>query len=364
VSPLTKEDIHTIQELIKAEVEILFKPILESLKDISRALSELKIRTEENTKAIAELRLAIAELKSRTEENTKAIAELRKTIEELRSRTEENTKAIAELRLAIAELRSRTEENTKAIAELRMIAEENTKAIIELRARTEENTKAIVELRSRTEENTKAIAELRLAISELKVRTEENTKAIAELRARTEENTKAIIELRARTEENTKAIAELRKTIEEMSRILLSHDIALRRLRKEVGGLGRSIGSLLEDNVRRGLRNWLIAKGYAIDHLEPKIIDEIEFDLYIEAIKDNRRLKVIGEIKQTITPRKVEKFALKLEKLSMKDFEPLMIFKRIKKKKEVVEKAKMKKIYLLYHLGNDVFVSYQLGDLF
>jgi len=364
VSPLTKEDIHTIQELIKAEVEILFKPILESLKDISRALSELKVRTEENTKAIAELRLAIAELKSRTEENTKAIAELRKTIEELRSRTEENTKAIAELRLAIAELRSRTEENTKAIAELRMIAEENTKAIIELRARTEENTKAIVELRSRTEENTKAIAELRLAISELKVRTEENTKAIAELRARTEENTKAIIELRARTEENTKAIAELRKTIEEMSRILLSHDIALRRLRKEVGGLGRSIGSLLEDNVRRGLRNWLIAKGYAIDHLEPKIIDEIEFDLYIEAIKDNRRLKVIGEIKQTITPRKVEKFALKLEKLSMKDFEPLMIFKRIKKKKEVVEKAKMKKIYLLYHLGNDVFVSYQLGDLF
>jgi chromosome segregation ATPase len=322
VSPLTKEDIHTIQELIKAEVEILFKPILESLKDISRALSELKARTEENTKAIAELRLAIAEL------------------------------------------RSRTEENTKAIAELRMIAEENTKAIIELRARTEENTKAIVELRSRTEENTKAIAELRLAISELKVRTEENTKAIAELRARTEENTKAIIELRARTEENTKAIAELRKTIEEMSKILLSHDIALRRLRKEVGGLGRSIGSLLEDNVRRGLRNWLIAKGYAIDHLEPKIIDEIEFDLYIEAIKDNRRLKVIGEIKQTITPRKVEKFALKLEKLSMKDFEPLMIFKRIKKKKEVVEKAKMKKIYLLYHLGNDVFVSYQLGDLF
>ena len=301
MSPLTKEDIHTIQELIKAEVEILFKPILESLKDISRALSELKVRTEENTKAIAELRLAIAELKSRTEENTKAIAELRKTIEELRSRTEENTKAIAELRLAIAELRSRTEENTKAIAELRMIAEENTKAIIELRARTEENTKAI---------------------------------------------------------------AELRKTIEEMSRILLSHDIALRRLRKEVGGLGRSIGSLLEDNVRRGLRNWLIAKGYAIDHLEPKIIDEIEFDLYIEAIKDNRRLKVIGEIKQTITPRKVEKFALKLEKLSMKDFEPLMIFKRIKKKKEVVEKAKMKKIYLLYHLGNDVFVSYQLGDLF
>ena len=357
MSPLTKEDIHTIQELIKAEVEILFKPILESLKDISRALSELKVRTEENTKAIAELRLAIAELKSRTEENTKAIAELKSSIAELRSITEENTKAIVELR-------SRTEENTKAIAELRL-------AIAELKSRTEENTKAIAELRktieelrSRTEENTKAIAELRLAIAELRSRTEENTKAIAELRMIAEENTKAIIELRARTEENTKAIAELRKTIEEMSRILLSHDIALRRLRKEVGGLGRSIGSLLEDNVRRGLRNWLIAKGYAIDHLEPKIIDEIEFDLYIEAIKDNRRLKVIGEIKQTITPRKVEKFALKLEKLSMKDFEPLMIFKRIKKKKEVVEKAKMKKIYLLYHLGNDVFVSYQLGDLF
>jgi len=294
VSPLTKEDLQTIQELIKTEVEILFKPILDSLKDIYRALNELRARTEENTKAIAELRLAIAELKSRTEENTKAIAELR----------------------------ARTEENTKAIAELRS-------AIIELRAVTEENTKAIIELRSRTEENIKAIAELRI-----------------------------------RTEENTKAIAELRETVAEMRKILLSHDIMLKRLGKAVGGLGRSLGSLLEDSVRRGLKNWLITNGYVVNQLEPKIIDNIEFDLYIDAIKGNRRLKVIGEIKQTITPKKVENFALKLEKLSMKDFEALMVFKRIKKKNSVIEKAKIKKIYLLYHLGDDVFVSYKLGDLF
>jgi len=52
VSPLTKEDIHTIQELIKAEVEILFKPILESLKDISRALSELRSELKKTPKQL------------------------------------------------------------------------------------------------------------------------------------------------------------------------------------------------------------------------------------------------------------------------------------------------------------------------
>ena len=48
---------------------------------------------------------------------------------------------------------------------------------------------------------------------------------------------------------------------------------------------------LLEDSVRRGLKNWLITNGYVVNQLEPKIIDNIEFDLYIDAIKGNRRFQ-------------------------------------------------------------------------
>ena len=80
---------------------------------------ELVRLVEENARAIAglgravaELRKSIAELRPIVEENSRAIAELKE-------RSEENLKAIAELRKSIAELKLMVGENSRAVEELR-----------------------------------------------------------------------------------------------------------------------------------------------------------------------------------------------------------------------------------------------------
>ena len=105
-----------LKEVVELALEALWEPLFRLIEENSKAIADLRLRTEENTRAVAGLReqveenaKLILELGRRTEELLEAVSGLRASIAELKPRTEENLRAISELRKSISELRSSLE---------------------------------------------------------------------------------------------------------------------------------------------------------------------------------------------------------------------------------------------------------------
>jgi predicted nucleic acid-binding Zn-ribbon protein len=146
-------------------------------------------------------------------------------IRELREIAQQNTEAIRELRATV-------QQHSQEIRELREIAQQNTEAIRELQVATQRNTEAIRELQVATQRNTEAIRELQVA-------TQRNTEAIARLTEIQQQHSEAINRLTQTQERHSEAINRLTQTQEHQSK-------ELRELQRTVAELSKDVRSFLE----------------------------------------------------------------------------------------------------------------------
>jgi len=198
-----------------------------------------------------------------------------------------------------------------------------------------------------TEENTRAINELIKRVDELAKRTDENSRAINEL-------IKRVDELAKRTDENSRAINELIKITKE-------NIVTIKRLQEVTGGLGRSIGFLVENEIRRSFKSYLIKEGFTIISFSPhKILGKHVFDLFSEVEKNGKRIIILGEIKQTLTPLKLNKFIENVRKIpeTIENLELVILFNKVKNYKDVIKLAKENDIILFIYQGDDEFITF------
>ncbi len=207
-------------------------------------------------------------------------------IRELREIAQQNTEAIRELQVA-------TQRNTEAIAELQVATQRNTEAIAELQVATQRNTEAVAELQVATQRNTEAIARL----TEIQ---QQHSEAINRLTIVQERHSEAINRLTETQERQSEELRELQRTVSELSATVaeLSKDVRglLEWQRGEAGRregeqyerriLARAVnlfyggdgGFPSESHVRRRIAQWLRPL-YQSDSLPDPIADPVEADL-------------------------------------------------------------------------------------
>jgi len=93
---------------------------------------------------------------------------------------------------------------------------------------------------------------------------------------------------------------------------------AMTEMRKEIAGLGETIGFGLEDIAHVVLPGWLARhERLRIEGLERRTVSvderQLEFDLYGEGSKGKTHMIVLGEVKSRIHPSDVEEFTRRLK---------------------------------------------------
>jgi len=156
--------------------------------------------------------------------------------------------------------------------------------------------------------------------------------------------------LRRIAEEHTKEFVEIRT-------ILQAYEKRFRRIEENLGGLSRSLGLLVENELRRSLKLAFQNKGYEIKMFGQRRIEGYQFDLYAELEKGGEKVSILGELKLTLSPARLEKFIEKFKKVSMKmpNVKPVIVFRRIKYQKEVIAIAEKEGVMLIQYLGDTDF---------
>jgi len=294
------------------------------IMDINVALSQLTDSVNKLTKSIEDLREEIRKL---WEENHRIWEEIRKLREENRKIWEE----IQKMREDIRELR---EENHKIWEEIRKLREENQKIWEELRKLREENQRMWEEMGKLREENQKIWEEIKKLREEVNKLWEENHKIWEEIRKIWEE------------------IHGLRKSHEDLTRIV-------KGVLKDLGGLSRTVGKLVEQNIRHYLPAWIRETyGITVDRVRRLKVNNIaEFDGYVET--EDKVL--LMEIKTTLRTRDIKDMTEKIEKYraqapSGKTIIPMIIYTiEGEGPEKLINTAKLHGIMLIKHYGEYEF---------
>jgi chromosome segregation ATPase len=276
------------------------------------------------------------------------------------------TKAIEDLK---DEVRKLWEENHRIWEEIGRLREENRKMWEEISRLREENQKIWENIQKMWEEIHKLREENHRIWEEMGRLREENQKIWEEIRRLREENQKIWEEIRKLREEvnklweeNHKIWEEIRKIWEEIHGLRKSHEDLTKIVKgvlKDLGGLSRTVGKLVEQNIRHYLPAWIRETyGITVDRVRRlKVNNVAEFDGYVET--EDKVL--LMEIKTTLRTRDIKDMAEKIEKYraqapSGKTIIPMIIYtiegERLEK---LINTAKLHGIMLIKHYGEYEF---------
>jgi len=211
---------------------------------------------------------------------------------------------------------------------------------------------ALSQLTDSVNKLTKSIEDLREEIRKL---WEENHRIWEEIQKMRED----IRELR---EENQKIWEEIRKIWEEIHGLRKSHEDLIRIVKgvlKDLGGLSRTVGKLVEQNIRHYLPAWIRETyGITVDRVRRLKVNNIaEFDGYVET--EDKVL--LMEIKTTLRTRDIKDMTEKIEKYraqapSGKTIIPMIIYTiEGEGPEKLINTAKLHGIMLIKHYGEYEF---------
>ncbi len=176
-----------------------------------------------------------------------------------------------------------------------------------------------------------------------------------------EENNKIWQEIRKLTEQQEelrKGQEALRSDVDGLKVVVSVLGRRIDRLSRDVGGLSRSVGLLVERDVRHYLPGWVrSALGINVDRLRRARIEGVgEFDGYAQV--DNK--VVVAEVKTTLRLRDVENFVNKVNKLretmAGKEINALIAFVfRARDFNKAVELAKANGVKVIRHVFGEDF---------
>jgi len=280
---------------------------------------------------IMDVNVALSQLTDSVNKLTKSIEDLR---EEVRKLWEENHRIWEEISKLREENRKIWEEIQKMREDIRELREENQKMWEEIGKLREENQKIWEEIRRLREENQKIWEEIRKLREEVNKLWEENHKIWEEIRKIWEE------------------IHGLRKSHEDLIRIV-------KGVLKDLGGLSRTVGKLVEQDIRHYLPAWIRETyGITVDRVRRLKVNNIaEFDGYVET--EDKIL--LMEIKTTLRTRDIKDMTEKIEKYraqapSGKTIIPMIIYTiEGEGPEKLINTAKLHGIMLIKHYGEYEF---------
>jgi len=266
---------------------------------------------------IMDVNVALSQLTDSVNKLTKSIEDLR---EEIRKLWEENHRMWEEMQKMREDIRELREENQKIWEEIRKLREENQKMWEEIGKLREENQKIWEEIKKLREEVNKL------------------------------------------WEENHKIWEEIRKIWEEIHGLRKSHEDLIRIVKgvlKDLGGLSRTVGKLVEQDIRHYLPAWIRETyGITVDRVRRLKVNNIaEFDGYVET--EDKVL--LMEIKTTLRTRDIKDMTEKIEKYraqapSGKTIIPMIIYTiEGEGPEKLINTAKLHGIMLIKHYGEYEF---------
>jgi len=180
-------------------------------------------------------------------------------------------------------------------------------------------TKAVEELKEEIrklwEENHRIWEEIHRMWEEMGKLREENQKIWEEISKLREENQKIWENIQKIWEEIHKLQEENHRIWEEIRELRKNHENLTRIVRsvsRDLGGLSRTVGKLVEQNIRHYLPGWVRERyGIAVDRVRRLRLDsEAEFDGFVEA--EDKVLLI--EIKTTLRSRDIRDLARKVDR--------------------------------------------------
>jgi chromosome segregation ATPase len=201
------------------------------------------------------------------------------------------TKSIEDLR---EEVRKLWEENHRIWEEIRRLREENQKIWEEIKKLREDVNKL-------WEENHRMWEEMQKMREDIRELREENHKIWENIQKIWEE----IRKLREENQKIWEEIRELRKNHEDLAR-------TVRGISRDLGGLSRTVGKLVEQDIRHYLPGWVRERyGITVDRIRRLRLDgEAEFDGFVET--EDKVLLI--EIKTTLRSRDIRDLARKVDR--------------------------------------------------
>ncbi len=152
-----------------------------------------------------------------------------------------------------------------------------------------EIVRELAEAQKRTEQRVEELARAQAELAEAQKRTEQRVEELAEAQKRTEQ----------RVEELARAQAELAEAQVETQRQIQELVRQMGDVRREVGGLGRSMGYALENEAYRMLPAFL-AERHGIQVIERFVrtyIGDEEINLFGRGRRDGKEVLIVGEVK-------------------------------------------------------------------
>ena len=227
---------------------------------------------------------------------------------------------------------------------------------------TLEVVKGLAEGQARLMDAVRQLADNQVKLMEGQSRLMDVVKELAEGQRELMNMTRQVLETVQRLADvETKHLEITQRILEEIKALREGQEelrVGLSNLRRDVGGLSRSVGMLIERDVRHYLPAWVRdALGIGIDRLRRRVVEGVgEFDGYAEA--GNK--VVVAEVKETLRLRDVEGFLEKVNKLrqAVAGREVIAILAFVKKGKDfdkAVELAKANGIRVIKHYGEEDF---------
>jgi len=217
------------------------------------------------------------------------IANLFKKLEKLPSETKEvfleflNQLDEMNKRIKIGVTKEEFKELKDAILELTKAQKETEKRLVELIGTQKEHDRRLSELTNAQKETEKRLAEL--------IETQkEHDKRISKLET-------AIVELTNAQKETEKRLSRLERVVEELTRNVNKLTKEVTVIKKEIGGLSRTVAYALENEALRMLPKFLKER-YNIEIIDRLIRTEIngrEVNFFAKAVKNGEEVFVIGE---------------------------------------------------------------------
>jgi chromosome segregation ATPase len=206
------------------------------------------------------------------------IEEVEQNIEESVTKNEFNE--LKEIARELTEFQKRTEQTVNELAE----AQKGTENRLN---RLEDVVQELAEAQKRTEHRVNELAEAQKKTEERLSRLEDVVQELAEAQKKTEERL-------SRLEDVVQELTEAQKRTEEEVRKLA---VGLGRVRKQVGGLSRSVAYALENEAYRNLPTFLKEKHgiEVVDRLVRFELNGEEINLFAKAKRDGEELALVGE---------------------------------------------------------------------
>ncbi len=152
-----------------------------------------------------------------------------------------------------------------------------------------EIVRELAEAQKRTEQRVEELARAQAELAEAQKRTEQRVEELAEAQKRTEQ----------RVEELARAQAELAEAQVETQRQIQELVRQMGDVRREVGGLGRSMSYALENEAYRMLPAFLAEKHgiQVIERFVRTYIGDEEINLFGRGRRDGKEVLIVGEVK-------------------------------------------------------------------